>query len=545
MAKLIDPITGNQMVGITKSGQVDTGSSPLLNQNALDKNVATPNKYYIDHQDKLDLINTLMGGTYAMRQAGKKYLPQESKESNENYENRLQRTVLFNGFGRTISYLTGQVFSKPVTLKEDVPTEIRGTKNTDGFVEDIDLRGNNSDAFLSKVFAKGITDGVTCILVDHPPKTSTVVTIADAKAKGVRPYWVHIPSSAIIGWKAERINGKEVFTQVRIQELFEKNDPKNTYDTITVRRIRVLYPGRFELYEETDKPNSKEVDWLLIEQGTTTTNVIPLAVFMPGERISTLTARPPLDDLAYLNLSHWQSTSDQNNILHFTRLPILFGKKITDQNQLSQIELGPNRMIHADSVEAELKYVEHQGASIAAGQANLIDLETKMALFGLQLLMPNTGNVTATERALSSGESDSTLRAWALEFNDFVEQCLVFTAMYVGKDKGGTSEVNTDFRWMQTMDAEVLLRGAQFSILPKQLVFEELRRRGIINADWEWQDMVDMFDKQNMMGAPMNINLPGVNVGKFTSTNTTPAKSPSGVGSPFGVKRGSGRKGGG
>jgi hypothetical protein len=544
MAKTLkDPFTGNVVEGITKSGQVDTGTGV----SAVKSDISTPSTAYYNQQDRLDLINTLLGGTKAMLDAGTKYLPQEPKEGNENYNVRLQRTVLFNGFGRTVSYLTGQIFSKPVTLKDDVPKEIRGTKTESGYQEDIDLRGNNIDTFLSRVFATGISDGVTCILVDHPPTPVTKPTVAEAKAAGLRPYWVHVPTSSIIGWKSKRINGKEVFTQVRIKEVVEKDDPENQYLTKEVNRIRLLEPGRYEVWEEQDdvkKDNTAR--WEIVESGEMSIKeFIPLAVFMPGERFTALTAKPPLEDLAYLNLAHWQSTSDQNNILHFTRLPILFGKKITDANKLSQIELGPNRMIHSDSVESDLKYVEHQGASIEAGHANLVDLETKMALFGLQLLMPNTGNVTATERALSSGESDSTLRGWALEFNDFVEQTLLYTAMYLGSKFGGTSEVNTDFRWMQTMDAEVLLRAAQFRILPKQLVFEELRRRGILNSDWDWVEIVDMFDKENMVGSPMNINLPGLSVGKSTSVSTTPAKSPSGVGSPFGIPRGSGRKGGG
>jgi hypothetical protein len=32
---------------------------------------------------------------------------------------------------------------------------------------------------------------------------------------------------------------------------------------------------------------------------------------------------PPLLDLAYLNVKHWQSQSDQDNILHIARVPIL------------------------------------------------------------------------------------------------------------------------------------------------------------------------------------------------------------------------------
>jgi hypothetical protein len=533
--KQVDPFTGEEVVATVKGASYVTATIPAKGD------VSTPCQDYIDHQDRLDLISTLLGGTEAMLQAGKKYLPKEIKESDENYTQRLNRTVLFNGFGRTVSYLTGQIFSKPVILKEDVPKIIQGTDTEDGLIEDIDLQGNNLDVFLSRVFMRGISDGVTTILVDYPVVGDTPITLAEAKAQGLRPYWIHIPTAAIIGWKTARIKGKRVFTQIRIKETVEVDDPENQYGTKKVNRIYVLYPGRYELWEEDTDPNApKENQWKLKEGNPTSIkDVIPLAIFMPGEKISELTARPPLEDLAYLNLAHWQSTSDQTNILHFTRLPILFGKKISDSNKLDQIELGPNRMIHSDSAESSLEYVEHTGASIGAGHAHLVDLETKMALFGLQLLMPQTGGITATERALSSGESDSTLRGWALEFKDCVEQAFGYTAMYLKEKTGGSVDVNTDFRWMQTMDAEVLLRAAQYRILPKQLVFEELRRRGIINNEWDWLEVSKMFDTEALLGPPLGIS------GGFSSVDTKPPKSPTGVGSPFGIKRGSGRKGGG
>jgi hypothetical protein len=527
---LIDPYTGQEVKTVPRT------------ESSIGKgDISTPCKAYVGHRDRLELIDTLLGGTQAMLEAGQKYLPKELRESSENYTQRLKRTILFNGFGRTVSYLTGQVFSKPVILKEDVPGSVRGTDKKDGFVEDIDMRGNNLDVFLSKVFAKGIGDGVTTVLVDYPPVEQGVITKEVAKKRGLRPYWVHVPTSSIIGWKTGRVDGKEVFTELRIKETTEKTDPDNPYNTKTVNLIRLLRPGEWELWEEQD-PQDKgaKEKWVKIDGGSTKIkDRIPLAVFMPGERITPLTSKPPLEDLAYLNLAHWQSTSDQYNILHFTRLPILFGKKLSDPNKLDEIELGPNRLVHSDYDESELRYVEHQGASINAGHAQLIDLETKMGLFGLQLLMPSTGNITATERALSSGESDSTLRSWALEFKDFVEQILVFTAMYIEEPTGGSVDVNTDFRWMQTMDAEVLLRAAQFRILPKQLVFEELRRRGIINAEWDWSEVVEMFNGEDFLGGSLTS---GLNIGKFSSVSTESQRSVAGVGG-LSVKHGSGKKG--
>lgn len=515
----------------------------------LAKDISVPCVKYLEHQERLDLVNTLMGGTKAMMEAGQTYLPKEPEESTVNYENRLQRTVLFNAFKRTIKYLSGQVFSKAIVLKEDVPEEIRGSKNKTGFMDNIDLKGNNIDVFSKEVFEAGIRDGTTTILVDYPPvDSSRVKTKEEQRGIGARPYWVHIPVTSIIGWKTGKTkDGQEYFRQLRIKEVVELDDPDNPYHTIPHSRIRLLEAdpdsgekATWAIYQY----DTKQKKWVLIDGPKEfSMKFIPLAVFQPGERLSPLTAVPPLEDLAYLNLSHWQSSSDQLNILHFTRLPILFGKNIDDNP--TKIEVGPNRMIHSRKPDSDLKYVEHTGRAIGAGQAQLTDLETKMAMWGLQLLMPKSGNITATEKALSSGESDSTLKSWVVEFKDFLETCLKFTVEYEGEENGGSVYVNTEFRWMQTLDAEVLLKAWQLKLLPRRVVFDELQRRGIIGDDVDFVELlaqVEEEQRQDMLG------LGGPDVAsaaqKYLSVSTAPPKSMSAVGSPYSVKRGSGKKGG-
>ena len=74
--------------------------------------------------EKTKLARTLMGGTTAMRKAGKDYLPQEPKESTQAYKNRLSRTTLYNTFGAAVANLTGKLFSKPIVLDPKAPKEL-------------------------------------------------------------------------------------------------------------------------------------------------------------------------------------------------------------------------------------------------------------------------------------------------------------------------------------------------------------------------------------------------------------------------------------
>ena len=447
-------------------------------------NVGYPCDAYIEHLKRIKLLNTLMGGTDSMKKAGEEFLPKEPEESQEAYQNRLDRSYLLNIFRRTILYLGGQVFSRPMILQDDNPPEIIE------IAENIDLRNNHMDVFCKTVFETALVDGISCILVDHPP-APTGLTKEEEKKLGLRPYWVHVPVSNIIGWRTKIIEGKTVLTQIRIKETIERE--KGLYGTENVARIRVINLGSYKIYEDTSGGDEK--DWKLIESGETTfTEEIPLAIFRPGDFITAMTARPPLEDLGFLNLAHWQSLSDQTTILHYARVPILFGKMLGDD--ISKITIGPKRLIHANREEADLRYVEHTGACIGSGRESLDDIEQRMALYGLQLLMPKTGRITATEKALSSGESDCTLKSWALEFKDCIEQALIYTAKWMKIEVPGSVVVNTEYRLLQVADADVLIKAKVAGILPRMTILQEFLRRGIIAEDSNIDDILDWLAEE-------------------------------------------------
>lgn len=456
-------------------------SNPVLKP---EDDVSYPVDAWIDHQKRIKLLNTLMAGTSAMKEAGEEFLPKEPEESEKAYQCRIERSYLLNVFRRTVMYLGGQVFSRPMILQDDNPPEVFE------LAENIDRQNNNIDVFCKRVFEQALVDGISCILVDYP-SAPTDLTKGEEKKLGVRPYWIHVPISSIVGWKVDIQEGKTSLTQIRIKEQVEK--PKGKFGVEMVTRIRVINLGSYEIYE--DSSGGHEKSWKLIESNTTTfTDEIPLAIFRPGDFITAMTARPPLEDLGFLNLAHWQSNSDQVTILHFARVPLLFGKLLADDP--TKIAIGPNRMIHSMREESSLNYVEHSGSAIGSGREQLDDIESRMALYGLQLLIPKTGRVTATEKALSSGESDCTLKTWALMFKDCVEQALVYTSKWLKTDKVGSVVCNTEYRLLQVADADVLIKAKVAGILPRMTILQEFLRRGIIAEDSNIDDILDWLAEE-------------------------------------------------
>ena len=82
-------------------------------------NPAAQSLDYQASKEDWDLVTALLGGTRAMREAGETYLPTHAEETDEQYEDRLQSSVLFNAFEEAVDGVVARVFSEPVILKED------------------------------------------------------------------------------------------------------------------------------------------------------------------------------------------------------------------------------------------------------------------------------------------------------------------------------------------------------------------------------------------------------------------------------------------
>lgn len=452
---------------------------------------ATPSPEVEAMAQEWPLITALLGGTSAMRAAAKTYLPQAPAESDVAYQYRLKTSTLFNGFRRTVETLAGKPFSEPLQLNDDVPPQIAE------YTKDIDLEGRNLQAFAHGAIQTALAYGLAHILVDYPPTPAG--TLEDQRRSGARPYFVAIHPKNLLGWTSERINGAETLTQIRIME--SAREQVGEWGVKIIPQVRVLERDNFRIYRQNEKD-----EWVLFREGAVSLGEIPLATIY-GDRTGFMTARPPLLDLAYLNVEHWQSNSDQTNILHVARVPILFAAGFGD----SKLTIGANTAVSADDPTAKLEYVEHTGAAIDAGRESLKDLEERMSLMGAQMLMHKPGSRTATEKSIDTAESDCALSAVVLNGEDALEQGLQFMAKWDGLAEGGSIEINDDFGgWMDTLDENTLLRCRELGILSAETVFSELQRRKVISEELTWlEEAVRMKKEGPPVGVVGNFEAPG------------------------------------
>ena len=165
---------------------------------------------------------------------------------------------------------------------------------------------------------------------------------------------------------------------------------------------------------------------------------------------------------------------------------------------------GPGVLTKISEPTGSVQAVGVDAASVAASRQELEDLKADMALFGLQLLMPQTGDETATGRALSAAESDSTLKRWALDFKDALEQALVFAATFMGgKVKAPSVFVNTEFR-PAVLNADTTLTGlsddVKSGLISRETYLSEKKRRGIFADDFDIEQENERIAQEQRAG---------------------------------------------
>lgn len=416
-----------------------------------------------------NLIDAVWGGTKTMRKAREKYLPSEPNESDKAYAIRLARSTFFNQFRKVIRRLVNKPFNKPVTFD--------GFVGFEDVLADADLSGTRLEVFMKKVFTYALRDGLTFILVDYP-QVSQNITLAEERENNIRPYLVHIQRDRVIGWRFSTQGAKDTLTQVRIREKIQR--PVDEFHYEEVERVRVLEPGIFKVYERVNVSGVGNV-WQIVEEGTTTLNFIPLVPLYTNQT-GLFQAEPPLLDLAFLNVEHWQSSSDQRNILHVARVPILFGAGIPS-DESGKFEVGPNTITRVDNPAARLEYVEHTGKAIESGRQDIQDTEQRMTALGVELLLRKK-LMTATESAGDRADVDSELGSMVIATEDSFILALEYVALWLGRpitDVGKIS-IHKDFAvdLSDSTDLEHLYRARSAGDLTHKTYLEELIRRNVL-----------------------------------------------------------------
>ena len=405
-------------------------------------NPSVPRREYLARSSQWERCRDVYEGSDAVKRAGQKYLPMldshERSATGIEYQAYKDRAFFYNAFGRTVDGFAGALFQRSPGL--ELP------KMVEDHAQDLTLTGVPFEAFGLDAAKEVLKTGRVGVLVE----------MSGDSGEGMRPYWCAYRTEDILSWREERIAGDQTLTQVVLAETEEVVDPENPFVTKAVEQIRVLdlelSESSARRYQVTRWRKDKGNQWAPIDE----LPIIPVRRGVPLDYIpfafigptspEPCPEKPPLLDLADLNLSHYRNMADLEHGLHHVGVPqlILIGALIDDMG--GKIEFGSSRAIPLP-MGGDAKLLQANGELLGALERADERKRKLMATLGARLLEEQASTAeTATAVSMRHAGEQASLRTIAQTLERELERCWLWHAWWAGVDAPEVSvEINKDF----------------------------------------------------------------------------------------------------
>jgi hypothetical protein len=398
-------------------------------------------------------------GTNYIRDLSETYLPQEPREDTDAYTTRVDRSVLSPYTSRLIETAAGAILRKPIHVEGD-PYWLELIQNIDGL-------GSSINEYARRALVSSLTYGHSAILVDYPASTGAL-NLAEERALGRRPYFVHIDAPQIWGWRKE--SGTNRLLQVRIHDYDVR--PINDFGEEQVEQMRVIYPGRYDLYTLGQE---------VVEFTATGDYSLPEIPLVPiySNRRGLLISQPPLLDIANLNITHYQRQADLIHALHIAAMPTLVLEGWDDTT--GSATMGVNYAI-AMQPGNKAYYVQADATSFDAQMAELESLASQMSTLGVTKLFGQKFVAESAEaKRIDQAQSNSVLSIISQELESALNQAFKYAAQYVGLEPPEIT-IDRDFDYYRLIgqDVSVIAQLNQAGKISDALLLEILRRGEIL-----------------------------------------------------------------
>ena len=418
-------VPGQIRTNVTSSTSVGGSDSPFTRTRAV-----------LDMVKGWEIMKAVTSGTEYLRDNSEAFLPLEPREDYTAYLSRVNRAVFSPYTQRLIRAATGLIMRKPITLIGDPYW-------TDLFAKDVDGCGSDLDEYARRVLICSLTYGQSHILVDYPAPTGAL-SLAEERAQNRRPYWIEIDPTNIYGWRLDREVNYGSIIQARIAE--KAVIPSGEFGEQVYDQVRVIEPGKYRVYRKVspkkdlinledesyagnfDGPED-EKDYDLVDSGEFSLGEVPLVSVYSG-KTDTLTSKPPLLDIAYLNLAHFQRQADLIHSLHVASQPMLVLEGWDDQTKDMSISVN---YAMATQPGNKVYYVEPASSAFEAQTNEIQELQIQMATLGISTLSQQKFVAeSADARRLDRVDTNSMLSMVSLELEQKLQKVFNLSANYLG-----------------------------------------------------------------------------------------------------------------
>lgn len=374
-------------------------------------------------QSDFRTMRDVVAGEGAVKKAGDLYLPKLGGQSEAEYAAYKARALFYGATARTLEALVGAICRKapilhgPETFVAKYGADITGT-------------GVNLATFAGDVIREFLTTSMEGILVDHD---------------GTRPF--------LSPYSAENVTNILPDGTVVLRESEMVPDPKDKY-TLTCRtNYREIFTDGNNIKVRVWKPVAKKTGGMADTYKPAGTDTELVFRGKPLESVPFVLARInalPLLPLAQANLSHYLTSADLENGLHWGGI---FTPWIASSLDPKDPLLAAGFKVGGSAAwmlpqNSQVGMLEVTGAALTALEARLQGKQDLMAALGVRLLIPpkKVAETEATTR-INAGNEGSTLSRTVDAIESAITKALQILAAWDGiADTSDVRiEINRDF----------------------------------------------------------------------------------------------------
>lgn len=422
-----------------------------------------PHPAYARMQPRWNKCRALMGGTEAIRAGGTDFLPQMPNESTESYDYRSQLVALFNGFARTVKACAGLINQKEPVLGADMPAKLVA------MWENADRSGTHGSVMTSQLTLSGMVDGFGGIFVDYPRADDPNIdrsaasaaavpgaqlSVDDVARIGFGPYFIRYRADDVIKAIYQIVSGVKTLVLLVLREASDVRVGPFGIETLFRYRVYTNEKGviRYELWERLARvsmPNKVQDPQVMRN-----VKAIPWSPFVAGDVVDQNETRPPLNDLADLNLEHHAIKTNIRYLEDRALVPTLVrigAARDPETGDYPPIQIGPTNAIEVPLSEAgtisgqPIYWMSPDVTVLDPSNKSLANVEQQMGASGLAFLNPEFRRAeTAEAKRIDASAQNASLISVARALQDCLETAFQFAGQYINEAAGSVT-INTDF----------------------------------------------------------------------------------------------------
>ena len=388
-------------------------------------------------------------GEEAVKARRLEYLPRPGGQSERAYRAYLARAVWYGATERTLNGLAGAIFRHPPAV--EAPEAL--TTQLDSIAAD----GGPFEGLAQSVTREALLAGRAGLLADRP-----------ADAEGT-PYLALYPAESILNWESAPRAGRQRLTRLVLREDMERCrelllDASGHY-RVRLWRRKSRQTGSYEISQEHRPTRAGQP----LES-------IPFG-FVGARSLSPAVEKPPLADLAGMNLAHYRNSADYEQSLFLTGQPTpwIAGRLEARERPTS---IGSGTIWHLPE-GCSVGMLEFTGAGLEALRQAMLDKEARMVQLGARLLeAPKRAAETAEAVRLRGVAEASSLSILAETVGRGLTQALRHLAWWQGLDPAAISvRLNRDFveARLTAPDILALVESWQKGAISRRTLHDNLR----------------------------------------------------------------------